>query len=84
MFKYNITLHYVMFEKMNIKIATDLEELEYLLEDFKKSEKNEEMIDISDIQACYFNNVISMIENMNLKYDIIRFDKFVFLKVLKT
>lgn len=69
----------------NINIIETLEEAEYVLSNFKKSSNVKEIVlDVSNMEANNINYLINMIENMNLRYDIIRFNGFVFLKLQKT
>lgn len=70
--------------KESITIIETLEEAEYVLSNFKKSNLKEIVIDVSNMEANNINHLINMIENLNLSFDIIRFDNFVFLKVKKT
>ncbi|MEM4511498.1 MAG: hypothetical protein QXD25_01670 [Nanopusillaceae archaeon] len=67
----------------DITIIESLEEAEYILSSFKKSSLKEIVMDVSNMEANNINYLISMIENNNLSFDIIRFNNFVFLKVKK-
>ncbi|MEM5806395.1 MAG: hypothetical protein QXO07_01325 [Candidatus Aenigmatarchaeota archaeon] len=67
----------------DITIIESLEEAEYILSSFKKSNLKEIVLDVSNMEANNINYLISMIENNNLSFDIIRFNNFVFFKVKK-